>query len=168
MNLERSCWKYMAVWRKWRTNHSSAQFVERIIYIEEVCGVIRIKNVDRNLVFSVLIVHFDQNTSSTLIHTLNINMAHLFEVWTNCSCSYVINLYDIVVKNLNICMQIKRFYETFSCMMCHFLIISGLVFYVITIRLSFCSTLRKLICIFCMLIYCSVLLWFASKLLGSV
>jgi hypothetical protein len=152
MNLEWSCGKYMAMWRKQGRNHSSAQFVGRIIYIEEVCGVIRIKNADRNLVFSVHIVHFDQNTSSTWIHILNISTAHLLEVQKNCFCSYVITLYDVFVKNLNIWIQIKIFCRTFSLVMCHFVIISRLVFYVITIRLSFCSTLRKLIYICCMLI----------------
>jgi hypothetical protein len=80
MNQEWSCGKYMATQRKRGGNRSSAQFVGRIIYIKEVCGVTRIKNVGRNLVFSALTAHFDQNTSSTLIHTLNISMAHLCEV----------------------------------------------------------------------------------------
>jgi len=90
MNLEWICGKNVAMWSKRGRNHSSAQVVGRIICIREVCGVIRIENVDRNLVFSVLIVHFDRNTSSTLIHTLNISTAYPCEVWNNCFCSYFI------------------------------------------------------------------------------
>lgn len=86
-NLEWICGKNVAIWSKRGRNHSSAQVVGRIIRIKEVYGVIRIKNVDRNLVFSVLIVHFDQNTSSTLIHTLNISTAYPCEVWNSCFCS---------------------------------------------------------------------------------
>ena len=147
MNLEWICGKYVAMWRKWGRNHSSVQFVGRIICIKEVCGVIRIKSVDRNLVFSVLIVHFDQNTSSTLIHTLNISTVYPCEVWNNCSCSYLITLHQVFVKNLSIYILIKRCCRTFCLVMCHFLIISGLVFFLITIRLKFCSTLRKLVSI---------------------
>lgn len=147
MNLEWICGKNVAMWSKRGRNHSSAQVVGRIICIREVCGVIRIKNVDRNLVFSVLIVHFDQNTSSTLIHTLNISMAYPCEVWNNCFCSYFITFYQVFVKNLCIYILIKWCYRTFCLVMCHFLIISGLVFCVITIRLKFCSILRKFISI---------------------
>lgn len=146
-NLEWICGKNVAMWSKHGRNHSSAQVVGRIIRIKEVCGVIRIKNVDRNLVFSVLTVHFDQNTSSTLIRTLNISMAYPCEVWNNCFCSYYITSYQVFVKNLCTYILIKWCYRTFCLVMCNFLIISELVFCVITIRLKFCSILRKFISI---------------------